>query len=685
MSSPRSRFVACVACLLVALFLLGVGTAAPLARAADGFVHASGGPLLADGFVQAPGGPSLTDGQGRALILHGVNMVAKCPSDSVPSSAFGSPCVPAGQSDAPNYVLSPDAADPGRRFTAADARALHDLGFTVVRLGMIWAGLEPGPAGVKPDDPRYCSAHVVSAPFADSGVFSQAALDAYLAREDRIVRLLGAEGIRVILDMHQDAWGVAFSHPAGPTPWEGEGAPRWATCSRPFPFSSPAKWQSSYSDPAVEAAFDHFFANDVSANLQGEFERVWRAVAAHYASDTNVAGFELFNEPADATVALGPEFDRKLACLYAGRQYAPSACAATTPPTQALPVGLMPAIQSVDPNHLVFYEGPVLTDYLTPDTVGVLESLPFPRLVLSFHVYGASGLATSSFSCTDPSCATTESADFNGFAGYRAATRTAQPGGPAWLLSEFGAEPYAPDIDRVAAMADARSLSWTEWAGLQLHDPTGSPDEGLLGQVSRVPDPPRAAVLARAYPLATSGTPGPVTFDSVTGRFTYSYTPNRRVHAPTVIILPAWHYGQGYLASVSGAHVVSVPCATPLLLSDDPGAGKVSVTVTPAPRGCSSAAAALATGTSSAPSRPAVCSPAQRLRFRLHGRVVGRPGVRRRAPGAPPPRAPAARGLPASSARRPVHGAHRRSPAQRRSPGDRADLSRVRQDPSAAA
>ena len=76
-----------------------------------------------------------------------------------------------------------------------------------MRLGIIWEGLEPGPVGVGPNDPHYCAAHAPGAPFPKLGCDDpyNAAVRAYLARTDRIVALLAHAGIRVVLDMHQDA------------------------------------------------------------------------------------------------------------------------------------------------------------------------------------------------------------------------------------------------------------------------------------------------------------------------------------------------------------------------------------------------------------------------------------------------------------------------------------------------
>jgi endoglycosylceramidase len=481
-----------------------------------------------------------------------------------------------------NYVLAPDARDPGRRFTAADAATLRGLGFSVVRLGIIWAALEPGPADAHADDPTYCSEHLPGTPFPNLGAadpYNQATVDAYLTKVDTIVRLLAHEHIRVLLDMHQDAWGLPFANPSSQTPWMAEGAPAWATCTSGTPFERPAAWQSAYTDPAVNAAFQHFWANDVSGNLQGQYIRALAAVARHFAGNADVLGYELFNEPAGPLLATPPEFDRQLQCFYAGTAYAPVSCAAAVGPSQAPADGAIPSVLAADPHHLAFYEAPVLTDYGAPETVGIAEPLPFGRLVLSFHDYGGMP-GGSSFACTQPTCPGQEQNTMSLFSSERAATRTDQPGGPAWLLSEFGAEPYTPDIANMARLADRNLLSWTYWSGFQLHDPTGGPDEGLVNELTRQPDRARAAVLARTYPLATAGTPLTQSFDTATGAFAFTYRADPRVHAATEITVPiAYHYPHGYDVTVHGARVTSRPDAQLLTVVNYPGASTVTITL----------------------------------------------------------------------------------------------------------
>jgi endoglycosylceramidase len=132
--------------------------------------------------------------------------------------------------------------------------------------------------------------------------------------------------------------------------------------------------------------------------------------------------------------------------------------------------------------------------------------LRFPRLALAFHVYGAvPALLRQTLRERDR-------------------TRTDQPGGPAWIMDEFGASNNAPASAGVVNFADAMNLSWAYWSVMQLHDPTGGDAfEGLLDQGTRQPYPDLAQALALPYPWATAGGPGPQSFDRVTQTYRYRY------------------------------------------------------------------------------------------------------------------------------------------------------------------
>lgn len=544
------RRLASLAFALIAALAL---TAPRAADAADGWAGA--------GTVKAPGGPYLTDAQGRALQLHGVNLVAKCGGGAVDMPQPGTPCVGPEWGTHLAYVLSPDAADPGRRFTAADAATLARLGFNMVRLGIIWEGLEPGPRDVQINNPHYCGAHARGTPFPKLArgldPYDPGVVRTYLARTDRIVHLLAQAGIRVIVDMHSDAYGSAFFNTEGTTPWNGEGAPLWATCTGNLKFTPGAGWGGFWLLRPVQVAMHHFFANDVRANLQGQYARVWQAVAGHFRGNRDVLGYEIYNEPNDYLVKA---LDQELQCVYGGPLSEPKSCAASHP--SALPHGLVGAIQGADPTHVVFYEPSGNVDFGAPEAIGMTEPLRFNDLALAFHAYGniAAQLAQ--------------------LANERAKTRTNQRGGPALILDEFGAS----NDDALSALtvdaAAGDNLSWTYWSGMQLNDPTpGLASEGLLDQTTRQPYPNQGRAMSVPYAWATAGTPGAQSFYRPAQTYRYRYTPNRNIHALTEIEIPSYTYPLGYTVTVTGARVTSRPGAALVTLSADKGAKAVSVTV----------------------------------------------------------------------------------------------------------
>jgi len=308
----------------------------------------------------------------------------------------------------------------------------------------------------------------------------------------------------------------------------------------------------------VQTATHHFWANDVRGDLQGQLARVWMAVAHHYRDDPNVIGYDVFNEPNDYYTG---SVDRELQCDYGGPVHEPRSCRASRP--AALRNGLIGAIQSADPNHVVLFEPSGDTDFGLPETIGITEPLRFPRLALAFHVYGA------------PQQQLAQTAQ------ERFRTRTKQPGGPPAIMDEFGASNDSRATAGTVALATATNLSWTYWSALQLDDPTaGDAFEGLLDQSTRRPIPTQAQALAVPYPWSTAGTPGRQTFNARTGRFTYSYRLAPAIKAPTEIMLPRYVYPYGYAVRLRGAKVVSGKDASLLKLSARARVDRVSVAVT---------------------------------------------------------------------------------------------------------
>lgn len=217
-------------------------------------------PALADdtGSRAVPTDHWVLDPQGRALILHGVNMVYKRPP------------------------YAPDKIGFGRD----DARFLARNGFRTVRLGLIWKAVEPRPG-------RYD--------------------DRYLARIARIARILADEGIWTMLDFHQDLYHERF---------QGEGAPDWAVLDGGLPAQPQFGFPFNYfAMPALNVAFDNFWRNAAGpggVGLQDRYAAAWAHTAAYFRDVPAILGVDLFNEPWPGTgyalcIPLGcPAFDAKL-------------------------------------------------------------------------------------------------------------------------------------------------------------------------------------------------------------------------------------------------------------------------------------------------------------------------------------------------------------------------------------
>jgi endoglycosylceramidase len=216
---------------LTALILGGmVGCLARTATPASEFAESP----TASGPVTVAGRQFL-DAAGKPMILHGINVVNK--------------------SKAEGYIGD---------LSADDFATIRSWGMNCVRLGIFWDGLEPEPGRI------------------DEG---------YLERITQLIAWARAEGLFVLLDMHQDLYSVKF----------GDGAPAWATLDEGKPHTTGAVWSDAYYiSEAVQTAFDHFWANSPAADgvgLQDHYARVWRRVAERFKDEPAVLGFDMMNEP----------------------------------------------------------------------------------------------------------------------------------------------------------------------------------------------------------------------------------------------------------------------------------------------------------------------------------------------------------------------------------------------------
>lgn len=180
-------------------------------------------------------GNRFVDQSGCEILLHGINLVCKDRSKG--------------------YIGSWDQEA---------FKKLKQWGFNVVRLGVIWDGLEPLP-----------------------GTFDFA----YIERLRTVIHLAHQADIYVFLDMHQDLFSVQF----------GDGAPAWATITDGFTYEPYPLWSDAYlHNEAVQRAFDHFWNNDMAPDgvgIQEHYALAWRKLAEELGREANVIGYDLMNEP----------------------------------------------------------------------------------------------------------------------------------------------------------------------------------------------------------------------------------------------------------------------------------------------------------------------------------------------------------------------------------------------------
>ena len=485
------------------------------------------------------------------------------------SSTASTPCT----STAP-YELYPDKGKPWN-FSAADASLMARLGFNVVRLGMTWKGLEPGKAPA--NDPAICAHRHPGNP----DQFNRAVLDRYVARLRTTVDLLARFHIYTILDMHQDVYNEYF---------EGEGEPNWAVCTNGVPsVDPPGRWSLEYGTRAAGIAFGHFWKNNVLGNLQGQYDEVWSDVAHAFRGDPWVLGFDPFNEPFSTALVHfhGEHFDAELECFYTGTAHVGTALHGAPPlqcPKDDPAQGVIPSIEANDPHALVFDEPDNFANRGYPTYLGPMD---LPDLVFNVHIYCGARSPVTGNPTNLLACAEQEVHSL----GVRAADRPemaspAQPGGPAWLVTEFGATSSPALLGVITEQLDARQVGWIYWSWKYYGDPTGSRAESLVMANGHLRT--TALVLSRAYPEAVAGTPLQFSFSPQTDVFAMTYVPDHHVHAPTLVFVPTQlHYRHGYCARTTGARVTSARGSDLLQVQNARTGRRVTVHITPGRCGAS--------------------------------------------------------------------------------------------------
>jgi endoglycosylceramidase len=447
-------------------------------------------------------------------ILHGVNMVFKRPPYYPAATGFGKD----------------------------DAAFLQRNGFNVVRLGVIYAGVEPSP-----------------------GAYD----DAYVKQISATESILAKHGVFSQLDFHQDMYNERF---------QGEGWPDWAVQDDGLA-NTQAGFPGNYlTNLALQRAFDHFWANDPGpggVGLQDRYAAAWGHVASRFASAKHTVGFDLLNEPwpgtpwATCVIPTGcPAYDTGVMGPFYRR--------------------VLDRIRAVERQKLIWYEPNVLFNFGGDTNIPPLGD---SSTGFSFHVYCTAG--------GGPVCDGFNERVFQNAEKHSAAT------GDALMVSEFGATDDLATIRSNIAQADHHMVSWEYWHYCECQDPTttGSGTQAVVVDPALPPTgsnvkEAKLDVLSQPYPQLVAGTPQGWSFDPSTRVFQLTYSTrgpggkkfNRRLRKPskralkkrqTEIFLGRARYPTGYRVSARGGAITSKPKTGVLKLIACPGRRRVRVTVGP--------------------------------------------------------------------------------------------------------
>jgi endoglycosylceramidase len=476
-------------------------------------------------------------------------LVALALSAALPSAAAGEPALPVGPlhpagrwiEDATGRVIivhglelsrkTPPYFPPAASFTADDVANIEKWGFDAVRLAWFWKGLEPARGQI------------------DRDYLNQLLSDSMLLADHHVFTLLEA---------HQDGYNETVG---------GAGFPDWATITD-------KTWAPLESVPGVgifdlqaARAFDHLYAN--TDGIADAFARAWKALAAAFAVNPMMLGYDLFNEP-------GPGSQWETCANPAG---CPAFDLATLEPLEDK---LAAAVRSADPRTIAFYEPNIYFDVGTPSWLRTPPRASGPA-GFAFHDYCLAGLIGQpdheSQSTGYPIC---QAEDEWVFAN---AMRTSTVMGVPPLFDEFGDTQDLSQIARVTKLADQNLTGWLYWSYKDwVDDPGGagsgplfddSDDNGTLRQA-------KLSLLSQPYPLATAGIPTAESFDGNEDTFTFTYVPSHRISAPTVVFTAPLHYPHGYTVAVRGATVESAPNAAYLELKPQRDANRVTLRLRPA-------------------------------------------------------------------------------------------------------
>jgi endoglycosylceramidase len=355
-----------------------------------------------------------------------------------------------------------------------DFPQMRPLGFNSVRLNLSWSLLEPQPGQIS---------------------------SLYLDRIAQTVGWARAQGIYMVLDVHQDAWSKYLYTPEGqtcPPPTQAirgyDGAPEWAS-QHASPVCALAGVREL--DNAVAEDFSKLYADAPAPDgvgLQEHYAHVLSALAQRFRDEPAVVGYEIINEPHPGFNAVPGEVDSTQLFPFYGKV-------------------VNTVVRDVPRFRQLFFIEPNAERNLTDNRQIVTPwsaYSPYPNVVYAPHIY--TGVFT-----LDQLVASQRFFPSEG--GYNSAIADAQALGlPLWV-GEFGNNPSDDEtiLRTHYTLQDKDGVGGSLWLWKEnANDVNGAVYWGVYARPfgKGVPQPKRLKFVDRAYPLLTAGALQSFTYDS---------------------------------------------------------------------------------------------------------------------------------------------------------------------------
>jgi endoglycosylceramidase len=426
-----------------------------------------------DGFIR--------DVDGRAVIMRGVNI--------------------SGQHKLPPFFDFHQAPD--------FAKVRDEWGMNGVRFLVSWGGLEPEPG--KYDD-------------------------AYVAKIAERMDWAAKAGLFVVIDFHQDLYGLGFP--------VGNGAPKW-TCAQSHydsfasTYQPTDQWFLAYLNPDIIACYDNFWSSD---DLWTHYANAVAHLAKALHDKPAIIGVDLMNEPYWGSAEVDRFEPEDLEPFYER---------------------VIPAMRDQAPDWLVFAE-PASSRNLGQPTH--LTKLPFDDVVYAPHSYDGTAEQGQDFNASHVADVIDNANKLRGEANALQA---------ALWIGEYGGMSKLPNIG--AYMTAEYDAAATVAASTMYYDFTKNDGGYGLLNADGTEKPELLDIVVRPYPSRVAGTPKSYAFDAATKTFTLTMGAASR--GTTEIIVPKRVYANGVDVDCGGcAH--SLDAASQVLKLEDVKADSV-VTVKP--------------------------------------------------------------------------------------------------------